>query len=372
MPDYHVECSEVTDLAVLEKRWLELQRHTNYSFFQSWAWVGNWLRKVAMNLSPQVLTVSCNSQLFALGIFIPHRLRRHHVFFSQAFFLNEAPFAGNNMVIEYNGLLVMPGHEVGIYKAMLSYLLRHYPAVDEFYFGAMTSMNAVYNAAQCCRGEIRFICQQHSDTFSVRLDVIGESLDDYLATLGKNRRLQIRRSIRLYEERGELQIEAANTTEQAQIFLDNLKALHTTRWQKSGQSGSFANARWEAFHRVIIATRFDRGDVQLLRVFNDDGDIGYLYNFICGNTVYVLQSGFSQETDKRLLPGYITHVMAIVYNGRQGKKVYDFMHGDSLYKKLLCNQQQRLYWMTLQRHRGRFVLEDLVRQVVRKIKGQGI
>jgi len=71
------------------------------------------------------------------------------------------------------------------------------------------------------------------------LDYPGNEVNDYLATLGKNRRLQIKRSLRLYAQEGGVQIEAAQTPDQALTFMDGLKLLHTQRWQQSGKGGSF-------------------------------------------------------------------------------------------------------------------------------------
>ena len=77
-------------------------------------------------------------------------------------------------------------------------LLHHFPAVDEFYFGAMSSVTELEAGINHNQHSIKYICQQVSVSWSVSLDDIGESLEEYLATIGKNRRLQIKRSLRLY------------------------------------------------------------------------------------------------------------------------------------------------------------------------------
>ena len=68
------------------------------------------------------------------------------------------------------------------------------------------------------------------------------------------------------------------------------------------------------------------------------------------------------------MPGYVTHALAIDYNKSKGMQVYDLLHGDSLYKKLLCNQEQELYWLVIQRKRIRFLLEDIARILIRKLR----
>ena len=65
------------------------------------------------------------------------------------------------------------------------------------------------------------------------------------------------------------------------------------------------------------------------------------------------------------MPGYVTHVLAIVHNHQRGMTGYDFLHGDDLYKRVLSNKQQKLYWIVLQRNRLKFSIEGLLLRCVR-------
>jgi CelD/BcsL family acetyltransferase involved in cellulose biosynthesis len=368
LPVYSVTSSIVSDTGVLEREWLDLQSRADCSFFQSWGWIGTWLEQVAGDLGPLVVRVRCGSTLTGLGIFTDRLVKRHLFVRSNSRFLHEYPFDGRNMVIEYNGLLADRGHEQAVYSETVSHLLQAEPACDELYFSALGehACRVLSDTAGSRRGDracIRLL--EESPASSVALTQFGDGVDAYLATLNKNRRLQIRRSLRLYGERSPLNLECAGSTEEALDFLDGLKELHTARWQARGQRGSFANRRWEAFHRSLIARRFGPGEIQLLKVSNADGPIGYLYNLVWRGRVYVLQTGFRNSSDKRLMPGYVVHVLAIAYNRRQGMEVYDLMHGDSLYKRLLCNRVETLSWMVVQRKRWRFEVEHHLQGLAR-------
>lgn len=367
LPDYHVESELISNLNELKKSWISLQNNADCSFFQSWGWIGNWLEQVAMPLSPRLVCVYRGRQMVGLGIFITTTQQRHKVLYSRIMFLNEAPFDGNNMIVEYNGLLAARHHEAAVYRYTLEFLLQYYPGIDEFFFGALSSKNYIENTVNQYLGKIKMRCQETSTTWLLTLNYTGNDINAYLATLGKNRRLQIKRSLRLYEQESAIQIEEAQTVEQALLFMDGLKVLHTRRWQNSGKTGSFANKLWQNFHHLLISSRFRYGEIQLLRIFNANAEIGYLYNFIWQKHVYVLQTGFVLEQDKRLMPGYVSHTLAITYNKNRGMKIYDLMHGNSLYKSLLCNQSQQLYWLVLQRKKIRFLVEDLGRFIKRKL-----
>ena len=130
-----------------------------------------------------------------------------------------------------------------------------------------------------------------------------------------------------------LKLREAGSIEEALLFFDGLKALHTERWRSKGRNGSFANSRWEAFHRALVRRRFPEREIGLLEISNSDGPVGYLYNFLWRDRVYVLQTGFRMQSDRRFMPGYVVHALAIAHYKKMGMKFYDLMHGDSLYKE---------------------------------------
>lgn len=51
-------------------------------------------------------------------------------------------------------------------------------------------------------------------------------------------------------------------------------------------------------------------------------------------------------------------------------KIYDLMHGDELYKRILCNKMQFMYWSVIQKKRFKFLVEDSSRAAVLKIKSK--
>ncbi len=358
MPAYRAESCHIEQADDVRAEWLALQKSADCSYFQSWGWMSTWLQQIAVKLNPVVIRVWHGEDLVGISVFVPAKIKRHIIIHARAMFLNEYPFDGNNMVIEYNGLLAASEHEQAVYAETVKYLLKHLPACDEFHFGAITESRLAYLKKINYR-EVDCIVDEESLAWSVDLAQLPADPDAYLESLSKNRRAQIRRSMRLYEKQGTLKIEPAENTEQALQFFSRLKVLHTRRWQATGRNGVFANPVWESFHRSLIQNFFEAGEVQLLKVTAGEQEIGYLYNFVWRKQVYVLQTGFAVSEDKRLMSGYVSHVMAIVYNRSQGMTVYDLMHGESLYKKILCNQRQKLYWVVLQRRLLKFRVEKL-------------
>ena len=371
MPGYKVSSCSAEHSDELEPEWRELQCRSDCSFFQSWGWIGVWLKQIAAGLQPMLVRVRHEDTLVGMGIFVRRDIRRRHLFRSNALFLHEYPFDGRNMVIEYNGLLAARDHEQAVYAGVISHLFQADARLDELFFGAIDERvdltGALRQAGDSCDGISPRLLDE-SLAWSVDLGKFGEGIDAYLATLSKNRRAQIRRSLRDYEASGRLQLEEARDCDEALDYLAGLKQLHTRRWREKGIAGVFANPLWEEFHRAVIQQGYPEGTIQLLKVSNDSRVAGYLYNLVWRNHVYVVQTGFEAVTDKRLMPGYVVHALAVAHNRARGMAVYDLMHGDSLYKRILCNQSRTLRWVVLQRRRVKFGAENLAVATVRRCR----
>ena len=363
LSNYRVTSHLVRHPDEIASEWLDLQGRSNCSYFQSWGWIGTWLEQVALDLQPIVVRVWLENSLIGLGVFVSGHIRRHLIIRSNALFLHEYPFDDRNMVIEYNGLLVARNHEQAVYSKTVNHLFQTNRHCDEIFFSAMDGRVDLACLPPC---EVKFVPRviEESAAQMVELDRFGQGVESYLATLSKNRRAQIRRSLRLYQEHAPLKLREAGSIEEALLFFDGLKALHTERWRSKGRNGSFANSRWEAFHRALVRARFPEREISLLEIRNSDGPVGYLYNFLWRDRVYVLQTGFRMQSDRRFMPGYVVHALAIAHYKKMGMKFYDLMHGDSLYKRILCNRHETLRWVVMQRPRLKFGFENFVLKLI--------
>jgi CelD/BcsL family acetyltransferase involved in cellulose biosynthesis len=364
LPDYRITSCLLRHPDEIASEWLDLEGRSNCSYFQSWGWIGTWLEQVALDLQPLVARIWQENRLIGLGVFVSSHIRRHLIIRSNAMFLHEYPFDGRNMTIEYNGLLVDRNHEQTVYSKAVNHLFQSYRHCDEIFFSAMDGSVDLTCLPPC---EAKYVPRviEESAAWMVELDRFGQGVEAYLATLSKNRRMQIRRSLKLYQEQASLNLREAGSIEEALIFFDGLKALHARYWRSKGQGGSFVNSRWEVFHRALLRGRFPEREISLLEIRGPDGPIGYLYNLLWRGRVYVLQTGFRVQADRRLMPGYVAHALAITHYKKRGMQIYDLMHGDSLYKRILCNRKETLRWVVMQRPRLKFGFENLALKLTR-------
>jgi CelD/BcsL family acetyltransferase involved in cellulose biosynthesis len=195
----------------------------------------------------------------------------------------------------------------------------------------------------------------------------------YLESLSANARYQIRRSDRRYAARGRLAIARAEDLATALAWLDALATLHQRTWIRRQRPGAFANPRFTAFHKTLIARGFQRQEIDLLRITAGDHVVGYLYNFRHQNRVAAYQSGFDYDAaGPHEKPGLTSHHLAIEFYRAGGCRSYDFLAGDHRYKTSLSNAEETMVWLDATPRRSPLGRMRAARDFLRGIMPDGI
>lgn len=204
----------------------------------------------------------------------------------------------------------------------------------------------------------------------VDLERLRSSDAPYLESLSRNTRQQIRRSIKLYRNRGELALRQANTVDEALIWFEELVQLHEAVWQDRGKTGAFASPRQREFHERIITSGLPLGEVQISRIRAGSETLGFLYNLCHRGHISYYQSGIRYEDDNRLKPGLVCHTLAIQHAMDAGFREYDFLTAakdGARYKLSLSNAHRELGWVTFQRAGFKGKVLDALIQTKRRL-----
>ena len=335
------------------------------SVFLATSWVEAWLAVFGAQLDPRIL-VFRDPVRGVVGICVvvfrgetrgPFRVRR--------VYLNTAgEDAADEVCSESNGVLCRPGYESAVTSALGDWLAGQ--QWDECVCNAMSTPIEPPALVNCIQTRDEHPC------YYVDLTAFPPTLDGFLAALSRNTREQVRRSLRLYAQRGgDLRVEPAATVDQAQRFLDQLAALHQASWQARGTSGAFSSDRFVAFNRTFVATAFPAGECQLWRIAAGDITIGILYYLVRGRRMYFYQSGLKreEERDNRLKPGLVAHASAIAYAAAAGFREYDFLAGDRRYKKTLSTGSRPLTWQIFERRNLKVATISLLRRLRDRVRG---
>ncbi len=336
-----VELAPVSDRTQLAHDWRELEGRARPSFFNSWTWIGTWLDELPPKLETALLKATVDGRLAGMAIVVRSKSRLLKGISVNCWRVHATGLPElDDLYIEYNGFLLDETHAAEAAQAMLKHLLHlsGSPQVD------LPRVNAAFGEVVKRLGNSWLVRQQSHTSRLVDLAEVRAREGQLLPILSSNARSQIRRSIKEYEKLGPLTIHQAETLAEARAYLGALRALHDHSWHDKGRRSSFTtHGTTQRFHDKLVATGFQRGEVQLLRVAAGPRVLGYLYNFCHQGRVSYYQSGFQYHVlAQHDRPGLVSHLLAIEHNARQGALIYDFMSGDYRYKSTLahmCEEQ---------------------------------
>ena len=336
----------------IEGEWEALLRETNCrSVFMSRQWMELWFDVFGSILRPDVLRWrDADGRVVALCPVSICRERRGPFIVRRAY-LNAA---GEHLLAsEHNMVLSLPGHESSVHADLADYVRRRADSLmlSGFVEGAVARVRAAWPPLGAEEG-------YESDDRYVPLGLLRSTGTPYLASLSRNTREQVRRSMRLYcELHGDPVVEVAGNPAQALAWFVELCDLHAGRWQSRGTAGAFASPGAIRFHERLIreytrhAGALDHFAVELTRVRFGDHVVGVLYNLCYYGVANFYQSGLRYADDNRLKPGLVTHSLAIqryLDGGDLGE--YDFLAGETggaRYKESLASERRTLVWCEL-------------------------
>jgi CelD/BcsL family acetyltransferase involved in cellulose biosynthesis len=367
-----VSFGPITDVQALAARWRDLEDRADASFFQSWTWIGSWLKSLPDLAALRALAVQDAGTTVGLCVIGRRYARRHGVFGVRGLFCNETGDPElDTLTVEHSGVLMQRGMERPVLDTVARFFRVLTPPWDELRIAGIESRSAGHHVEAFVAAGFEGVKKVDRPYFVVRLAGLREQGHDYLSALSANTRSQLRRSLRGYEQRGPVTMRMAANEAEAHEYLARLREWHQSYWSARGKPGAFATPFANTFHRNLIAVGMPRGEIQLVSLACGDEPIGYLYNFRHRGVVANYQSGLSYGGDSRLKPGLTAHHLAIENSLRMGDSTYDFLMGDQRYKANLSTEEGRMSYLTVQQSRIRFRLEDAARAVVQRLRRRG-
>jgi CelD/BcsL family acetyltransferase involved in cellulose biosynthesis len=157
------------------------------------------------------------------------------------------------------------------------------------------------------------------------------SWDEYVATLSKNRRRQVRRTERDYIESGRAVLHVVERSDELPAALDLLIELHQRRQQAVGHPGCFASPRFTAFNREVVPALFRCGQLQFYRLEVDGRPVATEFALSGDGVLYAYQAGVDPDALEHE-PGKLINLLMIRRAIEQGYRAFDFLRGDEPYK----------------------------------------
>jgi len=341
------DCVEGANWQVLREEWRRLHAASDApTFFLSPLWMDAWIKTFAADLNPRFLRISENGSLKGIVLLSTRRFNKGPLRMRELF-LNTAGEGAHSPMVEHNALLCVPKNRSALANSMWRFVSQQ--DWDEISFNGIRTED-YFALSKNCETPSHEIWR---DAPYVELQQIRDSEQSFLDSLSSNSRQKIRRSIKLYEQQGQIKLEYAPSNHIARAYFDELIELHQTNWNARGKSGAFASDRMRSFHSYIVETGTPKLDYQLIRIRCGSDTLGVIYNLVHERNISYYQSGFRYQSDNRLKPGLVCHSLAIQDALEAGYDEYDFLAtaGDgSQYKSSLSNAERQLGWITYRRN----------------------
>jgi hypothetical protein len=315
------------------------------SFFLSREWVDCWLATFGEDLKPDLLTFVNQEDVIGCCLLVWRTEWVRGIPLRRVYLNCAGEDDADSTCIEYNSVLSFPGYADQVAEALGNFLRNR--GWDELLLQGMVEHSPICTVASSLGSdEISIRPSHYCDFRQIRINDFG-----FDSALSSNTRRQIQRSQRLYEQQsGPCSFRVACTAQEASEIFVRLIDLHQLAWKDRGLPGAFASPQFTRFHRRLIQVAIAQNRIILMEVRAGSETIGALYGFLHYGKVYFYQSGFRYAADARLKPGLLTHYLAIRYCLDQpALNEYDFLAGDSQYKRSLATASRPLRWIVVRR-----------------------
>jgi len=231
-------------------------------------------------------------------------------------------------VSDYLDVIVARGHEQRVYDALLDTLARaDFPAWDALHLctlPAASPTGALLKESAQARG-LSVESRRHDVAPLIELPA---TWDEYLATLDKKQRHEVRRKLRRIEESPtKWYALAANEPVDAPI-LDFIELHKTSRPDKH----LFMDGRMQKFFVEMAQTLHARGWLLLQFLEIEGARAASLLSFVYRNDVLVYNSGYDSQKYGAYSPGIVLFARSIQDAIAAKRRRYDFLRGNEEYK----------------------------------------
>lgn len=160
---------------------------------------------------------------------------------------------------------------------------------------------------------------------------LAPTWDEYLKSLGKNRREQLKRYPKRLEKEYTVEYELAADEVQLQRAMTDLFALHGKRWRARGQTGVLALPSRQKFHRALCSRLLKQNRLRLWSLRCNGKTACVLLSYFYRDRYSFFIGGFEPEL-MRWSVGTCLFSRVLREAIAEGAKEFDFLRGQEEYK----------------------------------------
>jgi CelD/BcsL family acetyltransferase involved in cellulose biosynthesis len=170
--------------------------------------------------------------------------------------------------------------------------------------------------------------------------------DEYLLTLKKKHRHELRRKLRRAEaERAMLWYIVGPEHD----LMDEVEAFLDLMARSAPEKAEFLTPQMRSFFRQLASVMNEAGRLQLSFLEVEGERVAAYFNFLYAGRVMVYNSGLNWQDYPHLSAGIVLAAYNISHAIKQGIEVFDFMQGDERYKYHLGGQDVEVRRLTIRK-----------------------
>jgi len=239
-------------------------------------------------------------------------------------------------VCDYLDFIVVPGMEEDFFNVLLDDMKQN--SINHLDLRPLRPDSIALNnlAALARKRGYEVLCSE--EEVSLELD-LPATWDEYLMTLNKKQRHEIRRKLRRLWEAGNVNFRWFEVGQQVQEAMDTfLQLFALSRKEKA----NFMTSRMESFFRSLAEAMAEFGLLKFGIVELDTAPAAMIMGFDYNGSVYLYNSAFDPRYNS-LSVGLLCKVLCIQECIQEGKKKFDFLKGDETYKYHIGGREIPLY-----------------------------
>jgi CelD/BcsL family acetyltransferase involved in cellulose biosynthesis len=236
---------------------------------------------------------------------------------------------GCREVSDYLDLIITRGHEAAVYDSFLTWLAGPgAPAWDVLDLCNLPETSLTY------RQLVEMARARGYQAEATVEDVcpiipLPSSWDDYLASLDKHQRHEIRRKLRRIEQEATPRWYIVEPSHDLQAEMDAFIALHQ---RSRREKGEFMDEPMQRFFRSMARVMQEAGWLFLSFMEVNGVKAASMLCFDYNDAILVYNSGYDPESYSSLSPGIVLLARCIEYAIQQGRRAFDFLQGNESYK----------------------------------------
>ncbi len=297
-------------------------------FFRTAECVIAWFKHIATTAEPYVITVR-DSDNKLLGIAPLCKID----FRDAGFKIKTVTFAGREIVSgDFLDFIALPQHRPIVIDSVLKFIWAQKDSWSMLQLGELITDGDLHMAAKAWGKENKLPIRSQEWRICPFID-LPQSFDDFLDSLNKSMRYQIRRRERDILIKSQCTITECHDFNEIAQGLDILTELHAARWQSVNQPGNLDKLEFQQFLHEICTTPPGNGKCRLYILKHGEKAVAALLAFHYGDSALYYQAGWDPESPvSRFSPGVVLMARAIKEAISSKLRYFEFLRGDEAYK----------------------------------------